>query len=268
MSYNRIVPNLSNEAYHSDKEAVSNSQLGRLAESPAKFFDPFEPSADMIFGTLIHAIMLEPETFTDVAAIMPPGLNKGTGMKERVKQFHAQNPGKHVISTEDFEELVLIRKELLNHPIAGPLLAYPGRTEHSIFWEDEETGVKCRCRPDYWRDDGIVLDLKKTRDASTWGFSKSVWDYGYDRQSAMYSDGIKAVTGEYPQAFVFIAIEPKTDWVRIECHNAEEDVLSTGRTRYRRLLKTYKQCKEANVWPKYMDPQIHKLRLPNYAKVD
>jgi hypothetical protein len=267
MQYNRIITDLTNQAYHADREAVSNSQLSRLIKSPSLIYAPIKQTPSLRWGTLVHAIILEADKFGETNAVMPEGLDSGKGAKARVEEFEAANLGKEIVSFDEMVQLNSIRKAVFDDPDASLLLGSPARIEQSIFWEDKETGIKCRCRPDFWRNDNVVVDIKTTTDSSSWAFGASVWDWGYDRQAAFYSDGIEAVTGSAPEAFVFIAIEGKDEPnILIECHNAEQDVIQVGRTRYRKALQTLADCRRNNSFPKKLVPGIRKIVLPAYAR--
>jgi len=266
--YNRIVTGLSNKDYHSITEAVSNSQLSRIMKSPALLTAKTEPTPALRWGSLVHSIILEPEKFYSEIVVMPDGLDSGKGAKERVKEFEANNAGKEIITFEENEQLSAILKAVMDDADASNLLGHPARVENSLFWVDSATGVKCRCRPDFWRHDNIVVDLKTTKDSSAWSFGRSAWDYRYDAQCAFYWDGIEAITGNPPEAFIFIAIEGKEEpHLHIECFNVERDVLSLGRARYRDSLNIYKECQSRGVFPKkHFDTGIKKLTLPKYAQ--
>jgi len=265
--YNKIVTNLSNQDYHANNEAVSNSQLSRIMKSPALINAKMEQTPALRWGSLVHSIVLEPEKFYQEIVVMPDGIDSGKGAKERVREFEASNVGKEIISFEENEQLSAILKAVMSDADASNLLGHPARVENSLFWVDEATGVKCRCRPDFWRHDNIVVDLKTTKDCSAWSFGRSAWDYRYDAQSAFYWDGIQAVTGEAPEAFIFIAVEGKEEPnLHIECYNVEPDVLSLGRARYRESLNIYKECQSRGVFPKkHFGSAIKKLTLPKYA---
>lgn len=94
------------------------------------------------------------------------------------------------------------------HPKAAALLtcgALPPK--FSIFWQDADTGIDCRCRPDYIHSSGIIVDLKSTLDASPAAFAKSCANSRYHVQDAFYSEGFYQAAGEWPRGFVFIAVE-------------------------------------------------------------
>lgn len=268
-TYNKIIPDLSNADYHANTEAVSNSQLSRVLRSPATINAKMKQTPALRWGSLVHTYVLEEEKFKRDVAVMPDGLDSGKGAKARVEEFESQNAGKEIVSADEMIQLFTIRNAVWSDFDACRLLRmFNGRVEHSIFWEDEATGVKCRCRPDFWREDNIVVDLKTTTDSSSWSFGASAWEYGYDRQSAFYSDGIKAVTGSAPEAFVFIAIEGKEEpFIKVECYNVEPEVMAIGRSRYRSALEIYKKCLDAGSFPKKMNTGIKPLILPKYASI-
>ena len=266
--YNKIITDLTNREYHSNREAVSNSQLSRIARSPALFNAPSKTTPALRWGTLVHGIVLEPGEFLNLAAVMPEGLDKGKGKTERVEKFEAENSAKIVVTSTEYRQLLDIRKAVFEDADAGLLFTSPARTEHSLFWVDEATGVKCRCRPDFWRNDGIVVDLKTTADCSEYGFGRSAYDYRYFAQAAFYWDGIKAVTGTAPEAFIFVAVEGKeSPEIFVESYNVEAEELEFGRACYRKTLQTYKDCKASGVWPKKLKTGIRKLKMPRWAEL-
>ena len=49
----------------------------------------------------------------------------------------------------------------------------------------------------------VLVDFKKTQDASESGFTRSVYNYGYNLQSAFYLEGFSA------DRFFFVAVEER-----------------------------------------------------------
>ena len=265
---NTLIPNLPNAEYHGHS-AISNSRLSRFVSSPRLLDVPMKPTAALRWGTLVHTALLEPDLFAQTVVAMPEGLDKGTGAKARVAEFEAANAGKEVIDSAEAASLQAVLKRVREDEFAMDLLGAPGRTEQSLFWTDAQTGIELRCRPDYWRDDGIVVDVKTTADCSSYQFGKSALDFGYDRQAAIYWDGIEAVTGKAPTAFVFIAIEhTKTSGeTYVQCHNVEAETLMRGRERYRKALADLKMCREkygmeSARYPHTLEASIRPLRVP------
>lgn len=185
-------------------------------------------------------------------------------------EWLANNGHRTVLDAEQWDQLHRMREAVMAHPAARAVLSMPGGVaEQSVYWVDKETGELCRCRPDYWvRPARIVLDVKTTEDASPEGFRKSIANWGYDAQDPMYTDGIKAATGDDLAAFLFLAVE-KTACVvdgqpkGVAVYRLDDASRDLGRAKYRADLKTYAECKRTGYWPGYGD-KVQTISLPQW----
>ncbi|WOH61951.1 PD-(D/E)XK nuclease-like domain-containing protein [Bradyrhizobium sp. BWC-3-1] len=185
-----------------------------------------------------------------------------------LKDEWLQNNGhRNVLEPEQWDQLMNMRDAVMAHPIARAVLLKPGKAERSVYWVDPETGELCRCRPDWWTDDDIVLDVKSTEDASLEGFSKSIANFGYDTQDAFYHDGCEAV-GRPLRAFLFLACEKtarvvdgKPLGVAVYC--LDEAGRELGRAKNRAALATYAECKRTKIWPGYSE-KVQTISLPQW----
>lgn len=176
-------------------------------------------------------------------------------------EWTENNPGRIVLSPEVWDQLHAMANAVHSHPAAGALLTgCPGEAEKSVYWNDATTGVLCRCRPDWWRDDNVIVDLKTTEDASPEGFAKSMANYRYDVQAAYYLDGVQAATRKRPKAFVFIAVEKKPPY-GVGVYVLDSDSLELGRAQYQHDLRVYAECVRTGEWPGYGD-KIQTISLP------
>ena len=245
---------MNNKEYHASP-AVSNSKLSRFLESPRLMNTPRKKTPSLRWGSLVHTIILEPQLIGDEWAVMPEGLDKGKGAKAREEEFLIANEGKEIVSHDEFVQLSNIVAAVKQDNEAASLLAGVGVNESSYFWTDEATGIPMRCRPDRYREDGLLVDIKTTASVEHYAFRRSVWDFGYDRQSALYIDGIEAVTKRKPIGFAFIAIEGKeAPEIFVQVFVMTEADIETGRRRYRKALDLMKQYQSEHgldpaAWP-------------------
>lgn len=269
-----VVHNLPNEVYHSIAEAISNTGLGDFAQSPAHFYgrhlDPKRPPRKtlpgQLAGTLAHCALLEPHEF-DKRYVVGPAVHKSTNVWKAFKA-ECEAAGKTPIDQEDRDVAFLQAEQALLLPSVAKGMA-AGHSEVSVFWIDEETGVRCRCRPDWWHPVGtetepgvILFDAKTFTDASPREFARQVKRKAYHRQAAFYTDGVEAATGMPVHAFVFICLE--TEWPhKAAALMLRPEDLELGRTEYRALLNSYAECVKTNTWPGY-SPDIEILTLPRY----
>ena len=267
---------MSNEDYHSNS-AISKSGMDRLAISPehyqAYLTEQREETPAMKIGTAVHMAVLEPEMFSyaytvldDSEIIAEIGGAKPRATKQYKEWLSARKKeiGSRILLDADEEKYIMdIANSVRSRPTTNKILSVTGVFESSFFWTDEETGVACRCRPDFLRDDGYIIDLKTTEDASPWGFERSAEKYRYWVQAAFYKQGVEAVTGEPVKGFIFIAVEKKPPYA-VACYVADDAMIEAGNKEVSRCLAIYKACDESGDWPGYPDG-IMPLSRPAWA---
>ena len=254
---------ISNADYHADP-AVSASHLHLVARSPqaywAKYLDPnrpaVEPTAAMRFGSLTHCATLEPDELLQRYGVAPDRRTKAG--KEQAEVMTAS--GIEPVSQADLATALAIAAAVRNHPIAAELLA-AGQAEQSYWWTDPDTGLRCKCRPD-WLNAETVVDLKTTTDASPTGFARSVASYRYHVQAAHYLSGLNGV-----ERFVFIAVE-KTYPYAVGVYELDDAALTEGHDLRRRDMRRIQTCHAGNRWPGYTDDGVAVLSLPRWASDD
>lgn len=265
-----IYAGISNDAYHGGA-GVSKSGLDVLARSPlhywAKYLDPnrepTEPTPAMRLGTAIHTAVLEPDEFARRHHVAPKvdRRTKDGKTEWEAAVMAAQVAGAELISADDFATCQAIAAQVRQHPTARKVFA-TGQAEMSCYWTDQETGLLCKCRPD-WLSMPLVVDLKSTEDASAQGFQRSAWNYRYWVQAAWYVDGIEQATGQRPEAFIFGAFEKSAPYA-CAFYFADDALMDMGRQEYRKLLRILADCKAADRWPGYTT-DVLPLGLPAWA---
>lgn len=253
--------------------AVSRSELWKLQESPEKYAyakdHPEEPTPALLFGQVFHKLALEPETFSQEYAVAPKCDRRTKEGKAIWAEFQQSAADKTVVPMEMYEQASEMCKSLLAVPFAAKLLA--GKREVPFFWRDDLTGEECKCRVDCLNEkfsQPIIVDLKSTTDASTEAFTKAAINYGYDLQSAMYSEGVEANLMQKP-LFVFIAVEKDPPYA-INILQADALLIRRGEGLYRNLLDTYHDCKLSGNWYGYLgkNNQVNTLALPSWLARD
>lgn len=263
---------LSNDAYHADVDSISKSGLDEMARSPAHYYarrlDPQRPSprdkAGQFEGTLAHCAVLEPAEFAkrySVHAVM----NRNTKAWHAIEENCAE--GVVPIQKDQYDKAMRQAESVRALPEVNEALTALGHAEISACWRDEDTGVLCRCRPDwtYWAGDSgaILLDLKTYSDASAAQFVRQVARKNYAGQAGYYTDGFGAASGLMVHGFVFVAVE--TEWpYAAACYMLDHESLEAGRRWYRHHLGVYAECLRTGVWPGY-SPRIELLTLPRWA---
>ena len=266
-----VYSGITNDAYHSG-EGISKSGLDLIGKSPLHFWSkyldpkrvPSEPTPAMLLGTAIHAAVLEPESFANDYVVIPKFDRRTKEGKADYEAFiNEAAAGKAIISADDYATCVQIQANVRRHPAAQVLLT-DGEPELSVYWRDEQTGVLCKCRPDWMNyKANAIVDVKSCEDASPAGFQKSIAKWGYHVQAAWYLDGLKAATGYAPKAFIFAAIE-KTRPYATAFYYADDEMIEVGRQVYRERLDLYAGCLKQNLWPGY-PAELQAISLPGWV---
>lgn len=257
------------EEYHA-MAPISKSGLDLVDLSPAIFharvLDPNRPprgaKAGQLEGNLAHCAVLEPEEF-EKRYIVGKALNRNT---KEWKEFVAAHPDKVAIQPDQHEAAIRQAVSMRALPEVGAAFD-EGKPEVSAFWRDAETGVNCRCRPDWVHPVGeesvILLDVKTYSVASANEFNKQVARKRYDVQAAFYSDGYAAASGLKVLGFVFVAVE--TEWPHAaNAFMLDAQGIAAGREKYMRNLRTYAECLRTGNFPGY-STGIQVISLPAWA---
>ena len=231
----------SDEAYYSDFDFVTNSQLGLIKKGPA-VYEHYKENPDLRpetkaleFGRAFHMCMLEVDKFKERVICEPEGINKRTKAgREEIAMFKMQNQDNIILEPKAYYSLIGMRNRLFSSHECMDYLSN-GKSEQVQVWKDKEHGVLCKCKADYWREkDKTIVDIKTTQDSSFYAFKGSAYKYGYDRQAAFYGDGFNA------ERFVFIVIEKVAPY-NIGIYECSAEFIEEGREKYGKLLSDYKQ---------------------------
>lgn len=274
---NGIYSGISNEDYHGGV-GVSKSGLDLIARSPLHYWsayrdpdrEPRQPTPAMKLGTAIHTAVLEPDTYKDRYVVLPDGIDRRT---KDGKDFYAKlemealAKGAEIIAASDHAKVMKVYASCKNHPLTRKIFE-TGEAEVSVYWTDEETGVLCKCRPDWLLggENPAILDLKSTINASPEPFMKSAYNFRYHVAAAWYLDGVEQAMGVKPDVFMFLAVEKDAPFAAAYYY-ADEDMLAAGRAEYRRALRTYADCLSSDKWPGY-EQKLLPLNMPRWAQIE
>jgi hypothetical protein len=261
-------PDIPASLYHADRSCISASSLKRVLRSPAHYqaYLNEEASADtttFMLGRAIHTCLLEPHLF-DEEFVVAPYQDRRT---KEFKAFALANATRNIITPDQAEMLTGIVHAVTAHKMAASLLR-AGLVEHTIIWQDPETGLWLKIRPDCLLIDlatGLCLDIKSAEDASKRAFARACVAYDYDVQAALYTRGLRTVLGR-DFDFAFLAIEKLRPY-GVNLLGAPIEMLQRGERRVREGLRIIKHCQETGVWPGYQpDGDYDLLDWPNWAR--
>ena len=245
-------------------EALSASGAKQLLQSPAHYRAwkdaPDAQTAAMVFGSVAHALVLEPER-DDLFTIKPEGLDRRTkDGKAMWEELVAR--GLPIIDMEDYYRACRVRDAVFAHPMARELLAGID-AEASLQWRGYSADVLCKAKVDGIGPGGIV-DLKTTRDANPSRLSSTIASFQYHLQAAHYQYGVASDPGGpglLPFTFIFVEAEAPFG---VSVARLSDDAMQRGLDRMERAAELYAHCLSTGQWPAY-EAVTHTVGLPAWA---
>lgn len=262
------------EQEYNKHEGVRRSDLWKIRESPEKYLwainHPEPPTPALVFGSMVHKLLLQPDTFVDEYAIAPESDRRTTLGKQDWELFYERSRGKTAVKLADYNTANDMVNAVTRHPIARKLLN--GEVEKPLFWTDVDTGELCKVRLDMLTELGgkpVVVDYKTAASAQTDQFNHAIFRHGYMLQAFMYTEAIMQTMHltERPK-FVFIVQEKKAPY-SVNCVEATEDIITAGMDTFRELIGILHQCKETGYWYGYNGPfdELNEAYLPGWINI-
>ena len=271
------IRELTNEEYHAC-EGISASAIKVLLKCPQIFHYKYilgnrdEETKAMRIGTALHTLILEPHLFLNNHAILDSVPRKGSKNYDAMMDLCGDKTWVH---KDEHAELLEMAKSLKAYEKFDLIFSRDGKAEQSIFWEDEDTGILLKSRPDFINYKvEIIFDLKTASDASRSEFSKSKMNYGTYIQAYMQQAAVEAITGKKCPV-VHVVVEKNAPYP-VACYQVTEAELGMGEFQLKKALQYYSDCERIGRWRGYTThtewmaaggkEQIQELPLPGWAE--
>lgn len=263
MQFEDGIYDIPNDVYHSCA-GYSRSRLMNLQKTIRHFEHSLESKDDatsdaMAIGNAVHLFVLEPHLAV-TSIVVAPDFNKRTkDGRAAWEQFQEDNKGK-IILFEDSYNKATTMASMLNERLDAEMegYRYTAQCEKSIFFTID--GIQYKCRPDSFNQ-GIVIDIKTTRNASKRAFTRDAVDSGYLLQAAMIEKALDTIC---QQMIVYcLACVENTEPHATAMYMLDEDALDFGRKQFNALHEKLKTILEKE--PEFRDYETDYLTLPAWA---
>ncbi|MFC4122086.1 PD-(D/E)XK nuclease-like domain-containing protein [Nonomuraea zeae] len=266
------VHDIDERAYHADPVtggSLSSTGARTLVQpaGPARFRweqdHPAPPKREWELGHAAHKLVLG--VGPEFQIIDAPDYRTRKAQQARNAAYDA---GLVPLLTREHDQVQAMADAIRQHPVASALFnPARGAAEQTLIWQDPETGVWRRARPDWlphlYNGRLILGDYKTTTNAAREAIRKTIANFRYHQQQAWYVDGVRDLGLAQDVAFIFIFQEKHAPFLIhiVQLDNAAED---SGREENRRALRLYAHCAATGVWPGY-NPEITLIDLPPWA---
>lgn len=255
-------------AYLSDPAVSASMALDfRRCPTPAHFrvkelAADSDSTAAQTLGTAAHDLILEPESF-DRRNVVEPDLPEGyanpratKAFKEAMAELEAANPGCQILKADQVHAAHQMRDNVMAQPSAKKLLEAEGPVEVIGVWDDPDTGLRLRIRPDKLviaKDQhgelGTCVDLKTTRDASLDGWQREIENRGLAFKAAFYKIVLEGLG--FPWAdHVCVTVENFAPYLAA-CRGIHPDWIDMETPSVRDALAGIAACRKSGRYPGY-----------------
>lgn len=267
--YSRVPMSRYHSADICDGPSISSSGLRKIIkESPKHFWavSPLNPRSHgggdddkkrhLVLGRAVHHLTLGEPAFAKLFVERPDEIG---GKKPLVtnagwKKWYAEQreAGRTYLTSDEIERvrgmmLALGREPLIRQGILS------GAIERSLFWQDKESGIWIKIRPDCMPEGSDdVVDLKITK-STDWidcqnaiGIGRS--GYGYIQQGALIAEGWRKIFGREINSFTLVFLEHQYPH-DIRIMEIEKEDLARGHELNRLALARLWRSLKNQEWP-------------------
>lgn len=217
------------------------------------------PKADsraFVIGRAVHHLMLGERNFAKLFCIQPTEYPNDHGV---LKPWHngagyckawnaaREAEGRAWLSPADVENIKQMSRSISNHPLASSFLT--GQIERSIFWQDKETGIWLKARPDAVPTESAdAADLKTTYSTHWTDLQRTMREFAYYRQAALVREAFRMVLDMELASFTLVFVEKVRPWDTRDVRPDQED-LHRGDRANRAAIRIFERCIKSGNWP-------------------
>lgn len=256
-----IYRGVSDESYFA-ANAVNHSTLKEIERSPAHYKLALKKggrdSDAKRLGAVAHLMLFQPSLVAGkiVGPPINPKTDKPYGMDTNAWRDHAaEHPGKLIVSPQEMQDAALAVQAIREHRELAPIMCESVENELVLVWEED--GILFKAKIDALTSSDMG-DLKTTKNAEDRAFARSIAEYSYHTQAALYLRGAIHL-GISVDRYVIGAVEQET--YQIACYELDSHFISIGHTKVTEWIGKLRNCLMTDEWPGYT-PKIVPISPP------
>lgn len=226
---------------------------------------PRKDTDAMLWGRAVHCLLFEPREF-EARYTCWEGRRAGGAYQD----FVEDHCGMEVLTAAQYEGAMAAGRRFTDESLVLPLIE-SGQSEVSVFCP--EAGLQCRGRMDRVSTDGVIVDLKTTKDLEARAFGRDFYRFHYDIKLGLYRRWLSKVLG-YQFRVVVVCLEncgtpskPEGPY-DIAVVPIADAVLDRGAERGVSILRRVAACIESEYWPGVAEGEEYWLDVPTWEMDD
>lgn len=256
-------------------DALSASDLVNISRTPRDYLKgkmPRKRTENMLLGSLLHCMVLEPTIFESTYLVEPTHLPNGEMIRKPAVDGSMRKTKEGKAHLEEIlsglNGRILIPKSVrdeademvsaINENKEALALLKNAHCEQIVLWDKQS--VKCKGQVDAYKDKTLI-DLKTTSKIEPALFEADSYRRRYHQKMAWYKEGLEANGIEIRDVFL-ISVSASECIVR----HMTDDLLERGRQFNEQAFEVFNKCKKENFWPSW--PEKLSLGIPGFALID
>lgn len=266
-----IIPDLVESLYR-DADGENVSALKLMADSPKDYRygkdHPTDATPDMILGTVIHFLVLQPQRPESECFVVSPYPD----FRKKEAQEWRDSQTMPILTKDTLESARETARAITEHPRIAWILERDkdgklirAQTEVSAFRLHERTGMLLKGRADIVFTDEenrtVLADLKKAQSVKPSMFAKAIGDRLYNVSSAFYCD----LFGASSHYLIPAKVGPPAD---ADIFRLSDSSMERGRKTYEALLDRVAKCARENRYPGVSEDSevIREIEEPTWSQ--
>lgn len=194
-------------------------------------------------GTLLHAMVLEPDRASSLYAVWASGDKRG----KEYNAFEAEHPGRIIIKPGEYDDLCRMRDSIHAHKHARALLVADAQRECVATWKAAH-GFVGKCRADFYNAERrMIVDLKTAASVDDREWTRAAVRFGYDVQQVWYTAGMSRALGGVPVSMSFVVVSKDDYETRV--FTLPPDFLQATAEAIKDLLGRWRAAVDSGVYP-------------------
>lgn len=220
--------------------------------------EPYDSTA-LAFGRACHAWVLGEPEFNKYFVVSPY-----EEFRSNEARVWREQQTRTIVKPDQLDAIKAMNETILKTPLIQNAFK-DGKPEQSLIWQDRETGIWLKTRPD-WLPSALkyVPNFKTARSSRPADFTRSAYDLGYHQGAALCIDGLREVLGWKAPSYYFVAQEKTPPYVATLVVMRDTDI-EWGRLLNRAAIRKLARALDADEWPGYATGAVE-ISMPMWAE--
>lgn len=259
-----------------NQRPLSFSSLSQFDVSPVHYIKYItqkrEATPQMMLGSLVHSMLLEPELLDEEYVIAPKFDMRKADDKKAKAEFEEKNAGKSVVDSETWESADAIASAVRDYALAAKILNMLDTREIHFKFNHNElpiNGYIDGIGMNVEKQTPFIFELKTSITANPSEVIKDFFNKKYYIQAAIYRQALRELNVHDAAPLVYIVVENRAPHV-VSTFLADESYMAYGEKEFNRLTDEFKRWMDGGFktagYSKDGSEKMFSLGLPYWIK--